>query len=106
MTERGTYVKQYFIADRERVSLTFNYSLAPVQRQSQLRGAWYVDGADHVSVWALRLFYQCVVPVYWRAITWMWRVGLVEPAEAESFSWRRDFRPFPWRGLRRERSHS
>ena len=30
-----------------------------------------------------------------------WRLGLVEPSEALTFSWRRDFSPRPWRGRRR-----
>ena len=41
-----------------------------------------------------------------RAARLCWRLGLLEPHQGMLLSWRRDFRPFPWRGLRRYRNHA
>ena len=44
-------------------------------------------------------------PVYWGIVYRRWVCGFIEFSEAVVFSWRRDFRPFPWRGVRRGRRH-
>lgn len=40
-------------------------------------------------------------PVKWNLLRAMWACGLIEASQSWPFSWWADFRPFPWRGLRR-----
>jgi len=40
---------------------------------------------------------------YHNSLRLLWNLGMLEPHEAQLVSWRRDFRPFPWRGRRRMR---
>ena len=37
----------------------------------------------------------------WRLARFAWNLGVLEVPEAEMFSWRRHFSPYPWRGRRR-----
>jgi hypothetical protein len=102
---RGTYVIQSFVADKD-VRDGAAGRFTPVERSPMYYGAWCVDSGDHVSAFALRFWYGRVEPTYWKLCKLAWRAGLLEPVEAERFSWKRHFAPFPWRGLRRERSRA
>ena len=79
--------------------------LLPVEREPKFRATWCVRRDSPLIAKALRWWYGPLRDAYWNAVYRMWAWGLFEPEEGAVFSWRRDFRPFPWRGLKRERPH-
>ena len=75
--------------------------LIVIQRRPVFRSAWTVHSSKRWAVPLLRLVYISIPILYWRVVESMWEVGLIEFEESALFSWRRHFRPFPWRGVRR-----
>lgn len=76
----------------------------PGTRDPAFRSQWCVwNGVSLEVFWLLSLRYKTAPALYSALLLALWRLGLLEPNEATAFSWRRDFRPFPWRGLKRMR---
>lgn len=75
-----------------------------VERRPEYRPAWCVRRGHLLAALLLRAWYGPVRDSYWCAVYLLWTCGLFEPYAGAVFSWWRDFRPFPWHGLRRERT--
>ena len=87
--------------DERKFGLISSSELVVVQRRPVFRDSWVVQADNQWAAPLLRFVYLSAPSFYWAVIDVMWKIGLVEVEEAAVFSWRRNFRPFPWRGVRR-----
>lgn len=81
--------------------------LVSVERLWMYDADWCVPGNVSIEVyWLLKQWYVTRPQLYYRLQRLLWNAGLIEPYEGMVFSWRRDFRPFPWLGRNRLRNRS
>ena len=88
--------RQYEIDDQ-----WIDESVTVIELQWDNLSAWVVPSGSFWRLALLQLWYGDCKGGYWRFVRLLWSAGLLEPHPSRVFSWRRDFRPFPWKGRRR-----
>lgn len=93
--------RTYLVPDNAEHLRRFGFE---VSREPHLRSSWMTFSESIEVCWLLRERYDTLPRFYWGFVKALWGMGLIEPHKAMSFSWRNDFRPFPWRGRKRFRN--